>query len=398
MYDPKLLEKEIESRIKKLKGFLQDNNCEACMILQKVSLYYFSGCDQDAHLYIPLEGDPLLLVRKSLVRARLDSKIKHIEGIKGFKDIVSKILDMYGRLPRSIGLEMDVLPVRFYFAYQSIFPNVIFVDASKWVRETRMVKSPYEIERIRKAAAMGDEMFDYAREILSKRTFKDETDLASELELFYRKKGHMGLLRARAFNTECFYGHVLAGKAGATPSNAPGPTGGTGMGPFFSQGAGRNPINKNEPIVVDYTSSYEGYVSDQARVFSVGDPPRIVKEIHKAILDLEHAIMEVARPGTTCGKVYEEALRLVKGSRFEEFFMGYPDPVPFVGHGVGLELDELPVLGKGIDTVLQEDMVIALEPKVVLPEVGVVGIENTCVVTKEGLSSLNRATEDLIII
>ncbi len=389
---------EVGQRIERLRRYMSANECESCLIVQKVSLYYFSGCDQDAHLYIPLEGEPLLMVRKSLVRAKRDSWLQSIVEIKGFKEIRERILEVFGALPKSIGLEMDVLPVRYYMAYESVFGQVRFMDSSKWVREVRMVKGPAELEKIERAAQMGDMMFRYVGELLSKGSPKDETDLASEIELFYRKMGHMGLLRARAFNSECFYGHVLAGKAGATASNAPGPTGGTGMGPYFSQGAGRNPINRGEPILVDYTSSYEGYVSDQARVFSVGELPQLLRDGHKAMIELGESIMEMARPGIQANEVYEKALRLLEGSKFREYFMGYPDPVPFVGHGVGLELDELPVIGKGIETVLEENMVIALEPKLVIPDYGVVGIENTCVVKKDGSKSLNKAPEDVYTI
>jgi len=391
-------EKEIQYRLQKLQRYLSSNECECVIVIQKASLYYFSGCDQDAHLFVPSEGDALLLVRKSIERAEKDSKIKHILEIKNFRDIKAKIMDFYGRIPNSLGLELDVVPARYYLAYQAEFEGSRIVDISNGVRECRMIKTPWEIARIEKAASLGDDMLAYVETALKEKGCSTETDLAAELEYFYRKRGHVGLLRTRAFNSECFYGHVLSGPAGATPSNAPGPTAGTGMGPYFSQGAGLNPIRPKEPIIVDYTSNYEGYVSDQARTFSLGELPKFLRDAHRLMVDVAQVFVEEARPGRVCHEVYEKCIQVVKGTRYEEGFMGYPKPVPFLAHGVGLELDELPVVGKGLNTVLEKGMVLALEPKIVFPGFGVVGIEDTLVLEDRVARVLNRFPKDICVV
>lgn len=79
----------------------------------------------------------------------------------------------------------------------------------------------------------------------------------------------------------------------------------------------------------------------------------------------------------------------------KDHFMGYPEPVAFIGHGIGIELDELPVMARGFDKLLEKNMVFALEPKFVFPE-GAVGIENTFVVTEKGLDSLTVFDESII--
>jgi Xaa-Pro aminopeptidase len=79
-------------------------------------------------------------------------------------------------------------------------------------------------------------------------------------------------------------------------------------------------------------------------------------------------------------------------------FMGYPAPVPFVGHGVGLELDELPVLGRKSNAILEEGMVIALEPKFILPGKGLAGIENTFAVSERGLEKLTSFGDEIHIL
>jgi Xaa-Pro aminopeptidase len=89
--------------------------------------------------------------------------------------------------------------------------------------------------------------------------------------------------------------------------------------------------------------------------------------------------------------VYTKAVDLAAAAGYEDHFMGCgATRIRFVGHGVGLELDEYPFLAKGQEMALAENMVVALEPKLIFPGKGVVGIENTFVVTANGLEPLTR--------
>ncbi len=387
---------EIFDRIKRFQEALNSLECEAAIIVQKADLYYLSGCDQDAHLFVPCDGRPILMVRRSLERAKMDSPLEDIVPAKGFSELPFIIQDHMGRLPNSLGLEMDVLPTRFYLSYMKIFPKARFLDISNAIRSLRMKKSEYEISLIERAAALGDEMFQHVVVALKREDTRTELDLASSLEFFYRRRGHAGILRTRGFNLECFYGHVLSGSAGATPSNAPGPTAGTGIGPYFSQGAGKNPILEGDPIMVDYTSNFEGYVSDQGRVFVRGKLPRAMADAHRVMVEVQDMVLEMARPGAVAKDIFETAIDYVKRAGLLQGFLGHPEPVPFIAHGVGLELDELPIIGKGMDTVLEQGMVFALEPKLILPGYGVVGVEDTCVVEKSGARRLNRFPRDIV--
>jgi Xaa-Pro dipeptidase len=75
--------------------------------------------------------------------------------------------------------------------------------------------------------------------------------------------------------------------------------------------------------------------------------------------------------------------------------MGYGPRARFVGHGVGIELDEWPVIAKGIDTPLHEGMVVAIEPKFLFPDIGVVGLENTWAVRSDGLEALTTFPSEI---
>lgn len=386
---------EIRHRVDRLQETLRKHNLDGALFVQKVDIYYLSGTDQAAHLWVPARGTPLLMVRRSFERAKTDAVIDHIVKLPGFSDLPRLMEENEGSVPGRIGLELDVLPVNQYRIYRGLFPGTEMVDISTIIRSLRMVKSPYEISAIGRAATMGDRMFEQVPSIL--RHAETETDLALQLEAFYRSQGHPGIVRTRAFNMECFYGHVLAGKNAAVPSASPGPTGGAGTGPFYSQGAGFGRILPHEPVLVDYTSSVDGYVSDQARTFSLGEMPEHFLRAHQMMIEIQDTIARKAKPGVKAGDLYAQALKVAKGHGLEKGFMGYPDRVPFVAHGIGLELDEWPIIGRNSTTILREGMIFALEPKMIFPGKGVVGIENVFVVTSGGLRKLNQFPDTVCI-
>lgn len=388
------LRKDISKRTQRFQTLLQQQNIDGAFILQKVALYYFTGTDQDAHLWVPASDIPLLLVRKSLDRAFQDGLLKKIIPLSSYKDLPERMTAHSGRIPQRLGLELDVLPVNLFRIYENLFPRTEFVDISPLLKQVRMVKSNYELEIIKRAAALGDRLFrNLPRFLLDS---ESEADLAIKAEGFYRREGHTGLIRTRGFNLETFYGHIMAGRNSALPSATPGPTGGFGEGPFSSQGAGRVKIESHAPILVDYASNVDGYLSDQARIFSKGMLPEKFKRAHRVMIEIQEILAQTARPGSIALDLYDLALKIAQKAGLGEGFMGHPQPVPFVGHGLGLELDEWPVIGRGSEQVLENGVVLALEPKVVFPGEGVAGLENTFMVRPDGLEKLNRFPDDII--
>jgi Xaa-Pro aminopeptidase len=385
---------EIAGRIQRFQEGLAERGVSGAMVVHKANLYYLTGTDQDAHVWIPVEGSPLLMVRKSFSRAVQDSPLEDIVPLPGLSKLPELIRDRSGRLPERLGLELDVLPARFFLAYQKLFPGEL-ADISHVIRSVRMIKSPYEIDCIQRAAGMADRMYRQVPAFL--RESRTETELASRVEAFYRTLGHPGLVRTHAFNMECVYGQVMAGAGAAVASNAAGPTGGEGLGPFYSQSSGTRVIGKHEPILVDHAANASGYIADQTRIFSIGPLDDELMDAHRSMVEIQDTIARRGVPGAVAGDLYDLALDMAHRAGLERGFMGYPDPVPFVAHGVGLEIDDWPVIGRGSDTVLAEGMVFAVEPKVVFPGKGVVGIENTFCVTQKGMKKLNRFPDEVCV-
>jgi Xaa-Pro dipeptidase len=387
---------EIQGRISRLQDALAERGADGVLLVQKVDLYYFSGTDQDAQLWVPVSGEPLLLVRKSLERAKRDARIDRVAPLESLRELPERLQEVSPGPVRRIGLELDVIPAALYLRYGRLLPDAELLDASPLVRTLRMIKSGYELSRMRAAARIADRLYEKVPAFI--RESGNETELAIRSEAFYRSHGHPGMSRTRAFNMESIYGHIMAGPGGAEPSGTVGPTGGAGLGPWFSQGAGWTPILPGQPVMVDYTACADGYLSDQARVFSVGALPAKMQRAYAVMVEVQDDLAEAGRPGARVGDLYDRAIRLVERAGLMEGFMGSPRPVPFVGHGVGLELDEWPVITRRADFSLQEGMTLALEPKVVFPGEGVVGVENTFVVGSEGMERLNAFPDALTVL
>jgi len=387
---------EIERRIAALQAGLSEIGFDGAIIVQRADLFYFSGTGQDAHLFVPAEGRPILLVRRDFARAQEESPLQEVRPANSLSDLKEAVLETSPHGIKSLGMELDVLPVNSYRFYQDLFKGVQILDISPLIREIRTVKSQYEIDLMHRAAAMSDAMYAHVRDIL--REGMTEIEFAGMIEAFYRQQGHQGYVRVRGFNQEVFYGHVMSGINLAVPSCSVGPTGGPGPNASLPQGAGFKKIGRHEPVQIDYVAVVGGYMVDQARTFFVGEPPDKFLRIHSLALSVQDALVEQARPGVRAEALYDTAVRLVTNAGFLEGFMGYPQPVPFIGHGIGLELDELPVVGRKSPHVLRPGMVIALEPKFILPGEGLAGIENSFVVTETGLQRITKFDDAIQVV
>jgi Xaa-Pro aminopeptidase len=374
---------------------MKDKGVDAVFVLQNADQYYFSGTVQVGLFCIPQAGDPVYLVQKSPSRARRESPWENIIPLSSLRD-AAEILCGEGlcRLQR-IGLETDVLPTSYYLRFQAIFGGVEFLDASEAIRNARMIKSPYEIAQMRESAGMLRRAF----EAMPGWTHAGATELeiSAHLESHLRLGGHQGITRMRGFNHEIAYGTVSSGPAACYPTCFPGPVGFIGLFPAIPGGASRRRLEVGEPLMVDIVGGYGGYLADKTRTFAIGDVDLDMRAAHEYVLALNQEIEAMLKPGSICSDVYSRTVDRVRRSPYAETFMGVGDSrVRFIGHGVGLELDEWPVLAPGFDIPLQPGMTIAVEPKIFFPERGGVGIENTYLITDAGFEKLTSFPEGII--
>lgn len=389
---------ELEYRFRKLQQHMAVEGLDAVIIVQNADLFYFTGTIQSGNLYVPLEGEPLYMVRKDLLRARMESGLREVAPFASMKDIPMILANHSYPQPKRIGMELDVLPVNFFERYRNVFTQGEFIDATPLIRKVRMIKTHYEIHILKDAACQVDKVCRRAREII--REGMSDLELAAELEFTARKEGHQGLLRMRAFNAELFYAHIFSGADSAVPTYMDTPLGGVGPSPAFGQGAGYKKIRRNEPIIVDFAGCLDGYMVDQTRVFAIGGISDRLKRGYEDMLLVQERMMTLADNRATWGEIYEECLALAVDQGYADSFMGNKGAqVSFIGHGIGIEIDEYPFLARGFkEMTLETGMVFAFEPKVVFPGEGAIGIENTFYLTDHGLKPLTYSEQELGIL
>ncbi|KNZ70424.1 peptidase M24 [Thermincola ferriacetica] len=392
LYTP---QKELFNRITKLQTLLREKDIDGALIVKSANLFYFSGTAQNAYLFVPAEGAPVLLVKKSFSRAKKESALENIMQLVSLKKIPAQLAELGCKSPATLGLEMDSLPASTYLFFQQIFPGVRFTNVSGLIREIRQIKSEYEINLLRTSASNMDKIYRQIPGLIKEGMA--EIELAAQIEGMARTAGHMGYISMHAFNQSPYFGHLLSGESGAVPSAFDGPTGGPGLTPAHPQGAGWKKIKAGEPISIDYVGLWDGYITDQTRIFSIGPLPEKLQKAFDLALEIQAAVVEQMKPGANGSDLHELSLAMAAKAGFAENYMGYaPDQARFLGHGVGLELDELPVLAKGLDARLQPGMVIAIEPKFVFPGKGVVGIENTFAITEQGAERITVTPDELV--
>ena len=389
---------ELEYRCSKLQEYMASESLDAVIIIQNADLFYFTGTVQSGNLYVPASGQPLYMVRKDAGRARMESGLKEVIPFTSLKDIPNILADFGYSEPKRIGLELDVLPANFFERYRTLYPGAFFSDATPLIRKVRMIKSHYEIHLMKDAADQVDQAYRRAREVIA--VGMTDLDVAAELEYTLRKAGHQGLIRMRGFNSDICYGQIFSGSDSAVPAYTDTPLGGLGLNPSFGQGVGLKRIEANEPVIVDLAGCADGYLCDQTRVFSVGAPSDRMRRAYDDMLKIQSLMVDVTKVGLSWGELYAACLRCAVDMGYVDSFMGAKGShVSFIGHGLGVEIDEYPFIARGFDQMTMEvGMAFAFEPKAVFPGEGAIGIENTFYLSNEGLKRLTYSSDELVIL
>ena len=399
--------RELQERSRLLTEALDEEGFDGALFFQNSDLYYLTGTVVKGLLYVPagekhgkeIRGDiqfsgqfsgqfpgqfpGILFVIKDFGRAVEVSNYPNILPLKKLSELPDALKKEGLIIKGTMGLEMDVLPAKNFLYLKKLFPDVEFADVSPIIRKIRAIKSPLEKGLIKRAAEMQAEMFGQVPSLFFPGI--REIDIQAEIEALYRKMGHQGIVRLRAFNQELFYGVVVSGPSGSLPAYLDGPVAGTGLTPSFPLGGGVKEIKRDEPILIDMVGNFGGYISDASRLFYIGKLPERARDAYGVAMEIEKSFVSMAEPGIETGELFSEALKIARGAGFSDNFMGINGRgVNFMGHGIGLELDELPVIHAGGQDRLKEGNVIALEPKFIFEDIGAVGLEDSFYIGPSG--------------
>ena len=385
-----MIQKELTGDLKlkwdRIQQAMRKINADGCLLTVDVNLYYTTGRIYSGYFYLPAEGAPWFFVKRPNGLAG-----DHVEYIRKPEQMAA----FYGlEMPEKLLLEADELTYNDYIRLQKIFNPKETGNATAMMRELRRIKTPYEIEMFRISAERHAKTYAEIPECF--RPGMTDLEFQYEIEKRMRKNGSIGLFRAFGANMDIFMGSILAGENAEVPSPFDFALGGSGIDASCPLGANGTPLKEGTAIMVDMAGNYTAYMTDMTRVFSVGHLTELAYRAHQTALLIESEIENIARPGTPCAELYEIAAKITESQRLGAYFMGTKQQAKFVGHGIGIQINELPVLTPRSKDMLEPNMVFALEPKYVIPGIGAVGIENSFLVTETGLEKITHFTEDII--
>lgn len=388
---------EIFNRIARLQQELAALGLDGAMIVEAISVFYYTGTMQNGVLFAPSDGPPIFFVRRSLERARRESPLEEIVQINRLGDLPDRLKD-YGHRTARIGIDETTMPVSFFKKLSSAFPQAQFQDIARLLSAIRSVKSDYEIGLVRESGRRQKALHDTIPGMIKEGMTEWELGAAIQAEML--RLGHTGITRVAGFNAELAAGVVSFGDSGNFPTGFIGPDGSVGLSPAFPLLGGTRRLEKGDIIFVDTGFAYGGYYTDKTRIFAAGRPSGKALDAHKVCLDIQEAIRQRLKPGAVASDIFDDVYRSEVAQRhFEENFMGFgSNRVSFLGHGVGLVIDEFPAIAATIDFPLREKTVMAVEPKKGLKGIGLVGIENTFLVTEQGGERLTPGTDEIVIV
>ena len=365
--------------------------------MQSADLVYLSGTAQNAHLVVPASGEPLLLVRRDLERARAESALRRIEPFTSLRALPAALASVGLPERLRLGLELDVLPAASYLRYQALLPGAELGDCMPALWSARSRKSEWELTRIRAACAQSRAAMEYAPQLLV--PGRPECDVLSELAHHMRLHGHEGTIRFRGINSEFFFGQVLAGESGAvpgpteTPLHGPGLSAAQGRGPSRQAAArGRRRPHRRLRALRGLRLRSDAHVLRRATPIPCCSPPTTPAGASS------RECVALLRPGTPGSALFERALEVATEAGHAERFMGAGEGrVRFVGHCIGLELNEPPYLARGYGEPLELGNVVAIEPKLAFTGLGAVGVENSYLIGPDGPVQLTGATEEPVV-
>ncbi|MCK8827980.1 Xaa-Pro peptidase family protein [Natroniella acetigena] len=393
----KIPTEELATRIKKLQNKLKHKQIDLAIIIDNINLYYLSGTIQAEYLCVPQQGEPVLLVRNGVERAKAESNLKNIVKFGRSKEIPEQLNQFGSGTPSNLGLEVDVVAYQDVLKLEKIFGVDKVSGVTGLLRELRMIKSDYELQFVHQSAAQLELLPDLIKEYLTEGI--SELELSALIEAKLRKNGHVGLVEMRGLNNKITIGICAAGKNALQPVKTDALAGGSGMYPGIGIGPTEKKIAAGELVLFDYVSNYKGYHLDQTRLAMIGQPSAKVKELYQKMVKFQLELKNYLTADHSWADIYQQSLKLAEKLEVSDYYLGFGDnQVKFVGHGVGLELNEFPFLAPGFDAKLQPGMIIALEPKLLVPEIGLIGIENSYLITEGEAECLTTASEELIIV
>lgn len=381
-------------RIKKLQSKMMERGIDAAILMYSRDVLYYANTARPCNLLIT-QDDATLFVRRAYEFVQRETCIENLKKDGNFAQIKQQ-LESTGIQKGTIGLELDVIPAKFYLNLKKTLPEFNFVDISPLILEQRMIKDEREIKHLKKSCEQVEKAQAKAREVIRKGM--TELELAAEVEAELRRNGHEGHIYYRRFDAFLHYGTLSSGNNLYKITGFAFVVTGVGLSLAFPHGASKRIIKEGDLIVIDLGGFHHGYYSDHARTYVVRDVNKKQLEVFRELKEIREEILSNLRDGIAADELYRIALKKARETKYGKYFQGYGENKgEFIGHGLGLEMDEPPVIGAREKIVLKANMVVTVELNTIIPKWGAVKLEDTLVVKKDGYELLTKTEPELFI-
>ena len=381
-----LLEKEEQHRrLVRVTDSMSALELDAVLLADNASKYYLTGRVFAGYVYVTSDGRIKCAVQRPV---ELDGP--EVVYIRKPEELPAAV----GESPLNLGLELDTMSYNHVERLRAVFPGSRMGNASAVMRLAREVKTDAEIEQIRQSGVRQEHVYRLVPHLY--REGMTDIELQVEIERTSRLEGCLGQFRISGDSMELFMGNIIAGDNADAPSPYDFAMGGEGMSPSLPVGANGTEIKPGMTVMVDVNGNFTGYMTDMTRVFSLGDISPEALKAHECSRRIHRELTAMGAPGIETRALYERAVAIAREEGLEHLFMGHRQHARFIGHGLGIEINELPVIAPRSRDIIKPGQVIALEPKFVIPGTGAVGIENTYCITGSGWKCLTNAPEEII--
>lgn len=379
---------ELMLRVSKIQEKMKQQGIDACIIAGNANLYYVADRVFRGYIYVAQAGAPIYFVIRPV--GLLGDDVVYIRKPEQMAEEMSRLGIP---TPEILGLELDWLSFNDAKRLAAVFPNAEIKNSTAVLKGARMVKTDYEIAKMREDGI--HQTAAYAKVPQIYREGMSDLEFQIELERVIRLEGSIGFARVSGHLMEINLGSVLNGENADAPTPFDFAVGGAGVNRSLPVGANGCVMRHGTTVMVDMNGNFNGHQTDITRVWRIGEVDAMAVKAHGLSRAILREMEIMGKPGCPVAEMYNKALSMVEEAGLSDYFMGHTQKAAFIGHGVGIELNELPVLTPRSKDLLEKNMTIAIEPKFVIPHVGAVGVENTYMVTDSGLVNLTPFPEEM---
>jgi len=387
-----------ENRIKHLQGSIRQRGLAGAVLFYSRDILYYTGTAQPSYLVV-LPEDYMLFVRRGFAFAEKECGLApgRIAAESRLETVTRRMFPGNGAGQR-VGTELDVLTIAQSFVWQRALGDRKLVNLSGDILAQRMIKDATEIESLKKSCAAVHA--GHLRIVAQLRAGMSELALSAEIEHAQRLAGHEGAFFMRQHDFVMSRGPLASGPNLRRTSGTIYTITGTGLSSAVPAGPSRRIIEAGDLVMVDIPTCVDGYHADQSRTYAAGHAPAGAVALYTRLRETADYLIDHLRPGMTTGEAFALALEHATALGLEESFLGFEAQAPshFIGHGVGLEINEPPLLARNGKEPLMSGMVLAIELHVMQPGGLTLKLEDTVHLTDDGVELLTVSPRALIVV